>query len=200
MSRVISACGARSVPSMTVTCLTAIPPGCPPDPSQSGPGTFTVTVDLNCAPCLKPPPHTEPPSGTVTLSKLPILEVSSCAGAMAPQGHEMRSLRRCLLVLVSGSLLPLLSSMALADPPPPASPAPSATLSSPQADLTTPDVRQVLPAAELEAPLPDIDDPQEPPTVAVKGEYHPSILGGIPSLWWALCHPTQAWRIFTPIQ
>jgi hypothetical protein len=89
---------------------------------------------------------------------------------------------------------------------PPATP-PAAVKKAPPAqgglDLAPPDIRRILPARELEGPLLDLDEPEEPPpTVQVHGQRQtaPVVPGGIASLWWGATHPTQAWRIFTPVQ
>ena len=71
-------------------------------------------------------------------------------------------------------------------------------------NLTAPDVRSVVPADELQKPLADseqITEVQESETVAVKGERDaPDVPGGFGALWWALNHPSQAWRILTPVE
>jgi hypothetical protein len=71
-------------------------------------------------------------------------------------------------------------------------------------NLTPPDIRTVIPAEELQEPLPTPDQEaiaEEQETVEVKTENEtPVVLGGFASLWWALNHPSQAWRIFTPIE
>jgi hypothetical protein len=71
-------------------------------------------------------------------------------------------------------------------------------------DLTPPDIRNVMPAEALEAPLADPDEQQPvsaPETVQVKGSTAaPDVPGGIASLWWGLRHPSQAWRILAPAQ
>jgi hypothetical protein len=71
-------------------------------------------------------------------------------------------------------------------------------------NLNAPDVRTVVPADELKEPLltnEQIAETQEADTVAVKGnkdlEEAPLGFGAI---WWALNHPSQAWRIFTPVE
>lgn len=71
-------------------------------------------------------------------------------------------------------------------------------------DLAAPDIRTVMPAAELQEPLPTEDQQEqaeEGTTVQVKGpEDTPNVPGGFGALWWALRHPSQAWRIFTPVE
>lgn len=72
-------------------------------------------------------------------------------------------------------------------------------------DLHPPDVRKVFPLAELQKRLPDADDErvaQEDATVQVSTERvgpPPSVPIGILAPFWAIRHPTQAWRIFMPV-
>jgi hypothetical protein len=65
-------------------------------------------------------------------------------------------------------------------------------------DLKAPDIRRIVPEAELRQPLtePEIEEQQ----VQVEGT-RPEVYvpGGIASLPWAVMHPTQAWRIFLPV-
>lgn len=72
-------------------------------------------------------------------------------------------------------------------------------------NLTAPDIRTVVSPEELKEPLPSneqITETEDADTVAVKGN------GGVPAdvpmgfgaLWWALNHPTQAWRIVAPAE
>jgi len=74
----------------------------------------------------------------------------------------------------------------------------------PPLDLTPPDIRTVMPASELEQPLPteeQQEQAQEGATVQVEGAKNtPDVPGGFGALWWALRHPSQAWRIFTPVE
>lgn len=71
-------------------------------------------------------------------------------------------------------------------------------------NLTPPDVRTVIPPEELKEPLPT-EDQQEQQTDAATVEVRtdpdsPNVPGGFGALFWALRHPTQAWRIFTPVE
>jgi hypothetical protein len=74
----------------------------------------------------------------------------------------------------------------------------------PPLNLTAPDVRTVVSADELKEPLPSSDqvtEVQEDQTVSVKGEGVPADVPlGFGAIWWALNHPTQAWRIVTPVE
>jgi hypothetical protein len=70
-------------------------------------------------------------------------------------------------------------------------------------NLTAPDVRTVVPEEELKEPLPNTDqiaETQESETVSVKGEQGvpPDVPVGLGAIWWAVGHPSQAWRILTP--
>jgi hypothetical protein len=71
-------------------------------------------------------------------------------------------------------------------------------------NLTAPDVRTVVSADELKEPLPSNDqvaEVQEADTVSVKSEGVPTdVPGGLGAIWWALNHPSQAWRILTPAE
>jgi hypothetical protein len=72
-------------------------------------------------------------------------------------------------------------------------------------NLTAPDVRTVVSADELKEPLPSDDqitEVQEDQTVSVKGEMGvpPDVPGGFGAIWWAVNHPSQAWRILAPAE
>jgi hypothetical protein len=72
-------------------------------------------------------------------------------------------------------------------------------------NLTAPDVRTVVPESELKEPLPNTDqitETQESDTVSVKGDQGvpPDVPGGFGAIWWAVNHPSQAWRILTPAE
>jgi hypothetical protein len=110
----------------------------------------------------------------------------------------MRLLRTILLAAIAGGAL---ATAWAADPPakPPQQPAsPPPTL-----NIAPPDVHKVLPQQDLEGPLADLDAPEdEPPDVKVNGDHKaPQIPGNqIAALWWGITHPSQAWRLFTPVQ
>ena len=72
-------------------------------------------------------------------------------------------------------------------------------------NLTAPDVRTVVSADELKEPLPSneqIAETQESQTVSVKGDagVPPDVPVGFGAIWWALNHPSQAWRILAPYE
>ncbi|MGH8137746.1 MAG: hypothetical protein ACREVV_06060 [Steroidobacteraceae bacterium] len=71
-------------------------------------------------------------------------------------------------------------------------------------NLTPPDIRTVVSPDELKEPLPTREQQaqsEDSETVQVKGATNaPDVPGGFGALWWALKHPTQAWRIFAPAE
>jgi hypothetical protein len=71
-------------------------------------------------------------------------------------------------------------------------------------NLTAPDVSTVVPEQELKEPLPNteqVTEVQESQTVAVKAEGVPTdVPGGLGAIWWAVVHPSQAWRIVVPAE
>jgi hypothetical protein len=85
-----------------------------------------------------------------------------------------------------------------------ATPTKSAPSQKAPLNLAAPDVRAVVPEEELQEPLPpgdQITEVQEDRTVAVKAEgVPPDVPLGFGAIWWALNHPSQAWRILTPAE
>ena len=87
---------------------------------------------------------------------------------------------------------------------------PAATKAKPSANgkklnLTAPDVSTVVPEQELKEPLPNteqVTEVQESQTVSVKTNegVPPDVPGGLGAIWWAVVHPSQAWRIVTPAE
>ncbi len=71
-------------------------------------------------------------------------------------------------------------------------------------NLTPPDIRTVVSPQELSEPLPTPEqqqDADDSDTVQVRAPpTAPDVPGGFGALWWALRHPTQAWRIFAPVE
>ncbi len=72
-------------------------------------------------------------------------------------------------------------------------------------NLTAPDVSTVVPEQELKEPLQNpeqIQEAQESQTVSVKATegVPPEVPGGLGAIWWAVVHPSQAWRIVTPAE
>lgn len=71
-------------------------------------------------------------------------------------------------------------------------------------NLTAPDVRTVVSAEELKEPLPSneqVTEVQEDQTVSVKGEgVPPDVPLGFGAIWWAMNHPSQAWRVVVPVE
>jgi len=72
-------------------------------------------------------------------------------------------------------------------------------------NLKAPDISTVVPEQELKEPLPNenqVTEVQEAQTVSVKTEegVPPDVPGGLGAIWWAVVHPSQAWRIVTPAE
>lgn len=72
-------------------------------------------------------------------------------------------------------------------------------------NLTAPDVSTVVSEQELKEPLQNteqIQEVQESQTVSVKSNegVPPEVPGGLGAIWWAVVHPSQAWRIVTPYE
>jgi hypothetical protein len=81
---------------------------------------------------------------------------------------------------------------------------PPAPASQGSMNLAAPDIRTVVSAEELKEPLPSEDqqaEVQDAETIQVKGANDaPDVPGGFGALWWAMKHPSQAWRIFSPAE
>jgi hypothetical protein len=109
-------------------------------------------------------------------------------------------LRSSLILIALWAALPC--AWADDSPAPAAAPATTDAPVHRSLDLTPPDIRKVMPSEQLEAPLADPDArPDDPETVQVKGATGtPEVPGGIASVFWALWHPTQAWRILAPVR
>jgi len=117
------------------------------------------------------------------------------------------------------TLFALLASAALgqaqAQTPPPASappakaavPARSVAAAHPPLDLHAPPLNHIYPSAQLRYIL-AVDDPaidEDTTEVSVKGTKYAVRVPGVPgnqllAIPWAIVHPTQAWRIFTPLE
>jgi hypothetical protein len=71
-------------------------------------------------------------------------------------------------------------------------------------NLTTPDVKHVVSEDELKEPLPDEEqqaESQDTETVQVKAKSDaPEVPSGFEGVWWAMKHPLDAWRLFSPAQ
>ncbi|HUN25801.1 MAG TPA: hypothetical protein VMU67_05780 [Steroidobacteraceae bacterium] len=112
--------------------------------------------------------------------------------ARTKRGHSAR-LRAsiALALLAAGSV-----AIARADPPATAAAQPPAKL-----NLDAPPINHVLSPSQIETLTADHDDDPPPEEVTVESRHYrdPVPLGQLRALPWALMHPTQAWRIFTPI-
>jgi hypothetical protein len=70
-------------------------------------------------------------------------------------------------------------------------------------DLKAPDIHDVMSADEIAAALPNQDDFDviAPDTVQVRGAVPaPYVPGGFAALYWAALHPSDSWRILTPVE
>jgi hypothetical protein len=70
-------------------------------------------------------------------------------------------------------------------------------------DLKSPDIHDLMSADEIAAAIPNPDETEilGPEEVAVKGATPaPYVPGGFAALYWAATHPTDAWRILTPVE
>jgi len=102
--------------------------------------------------------------------------------------HRLQVLQAFLLASALGS-----GAVLAADP------APATSASPAKLDLSAPPVEHVMPRAELRSMLAE-EEPVEGEDVRVEQpHYRVPVPGGLFALPWALLHPTQAWRIFTPV-
>lgn len=105
-----------------------------------------------------------------------------------------------LLIVVTG--LALAGVTAHADDAAIAKAAPAAPAKS--LDLRPPDITKLYTNEQLEAMLEKLDE-EHIERVEVEGarvpppQFTPKVWSGIGAPFWALLHPTQAWRIFAPI-
>jgi hypothetical protein len=89
--------------------------------------------------------------------------------------------------------------------PPKPAPTKTARTNGKKLNLTAPDVSTVVPEQELKEPLQNqdqINEVQESQTVSVKTNegVPPDVPGGLGAIWWAVVHPSQAWRIVAPAE
>jgi hypothetical protein len=110
---------------------------------------------------------------------------------------------RAALMLIS---LLVIAQGAVAEEPAADSPAATQQTTSPKKlDLRLPDIRTIFPQATIDAVLSRTRDRDTIEEVEVEGARSrvipstPSIPGGWFAPFWAFAHPTQAWRIFTPL-
>ena len=101
--------------------------------------------------------------------------------------------------IVAGALTGAAAVAWAADPPAP--PHPSAAPHAPQRlDLSAPPLNHVLSARELRAMETDDASADESEVEVDAGHYHAPVPNGfLHALPWAVMHPTQAWRVFTPV-
>jgi hypothetical protein len=161
-----------------------------PAPSASTPngapstGTRTVTDSATSASQAEPGGNGSPADATGASS-------ANGSGATKPAPVCFKLSGRCVEVAKEGS--PKVGTLARVDP-----------RQKGPLNLAAPDVRSVMSAEELKEPLPSQDEViqlQETQTVSVKGDQVPADVPlGFGAIWWALNHPSQAWRIFTPAE
>ena len=79
---------------------------------------------------------------------------------------------------------------------------PAKATNSATLDLRAPPITQVFSEAELQQKLEDPNEEiHEAPTVQVEGERQITPVSvGLMAIPWAIVHPSQAWRIFMPVQ
>jgi hypothetical protein len=136
-----------------------------------------------------------PPSTTDTSSSAPP------AAGQAPAGQSTGSKTDPVCFKLTGHCVD--SSRATAKAGTAGSTKAGSTAGKKPLNLTAPDVRTVVPESELKEPLPNTDqitETQEADTVSVKGDQGvpADVPVGFGAIWWAVNHPSQAWRIFTP--
>ena len=105
--------------------------------------------------------------------------------------HRLHSVTAFLLASV------LAQGAALAADPNPASA--TSTAPKPALDLRAPPVEQVIPRADLQSMFADEDSEDQDYVRVEQSHYRAPVPGGLLAIPWALLHPTQAWRIFTPV-
>lgn len=67
-------------------------------------------------------------------------------------------------------------------------------------DLTTPPITRVMTPEQVQALIGEPDDAEPEEVMVERGRYQePVPEGQIQALAWALMHPLEAWRIFTPV-
>jgi hypothetical protein len=67
-------------------------------------------------------------------------------------------------------------------------------------DLSAPPINHVMTPEQVQALIGDTDDPGPEDVMVQESRYQaPVPRGQIQALTWALVHPLQAWRIFTPV-
>jgi hypothetical protein len=130
--------------------------------------------------------HSNPPGAQALAGALVLLVASVCAAQEPPA-------------------LPAPSAVSVSEAPTPAAPLPER-----QVDIHIDDARKLLSSErweEMLAAQPDEDDSSSDlpelggADVEVEGErVAPRVPSGIAGLFWALRHPTQAWRLFAPAQ
>ncbi len=111
-------------------------------------------------------------------------------------------LRNSLISLALAAAIPMAAFAA--DPPKVSTPVQaSSTPPTPRVlNIKAPDIHQVMSAEQIAAAIPNPDETEmEAQEVSVRGEHPaPYVPGGFAALYWAATHPTDSWRILTPVQ
>jgi hypothetical protein len=147
------------------------------------------------------------PASATTLGA-PSTPAAPATGDQAPTGTSQTTDTRSAAAKPGASKVCFKLAMRCVDAKPPRGKTGSASKDSPAAqqplNLNAPDIRTVVPPEELKEPLPASEqafEEQEADTVQIKGESNaPDVPGGFGALWWALNHPSQAWRIVAPAE
>ncbi len=111
-------------------------------------------------------------------------------------------LRNSLISLALAAAIPVAAFAA--DPPKATTPVQksSAPPTPRLLDIKPPEIHQVMSAEQIAAAIPNPDETEiEAQEVAVRGAVPaPYVPGGFAALYWAAIHPTDSWRILTPVQ
>ena len=135
---------------------------------------------------------------------------------LSPLCATVRSFGMALAVVASAVLAPVPAQAQTQTQTPSAAPAASSAPAKPAAhagrkpasahqgamDLHAPPLGHIYPRSELQYILADTSDPDSAEEVSVKGAKAvvPVPLGQLQAIPWAILHPTQAWRVFTPLE
>jgi hypothetical protein len=148
-----------------------------------------------------PPSPPAPASGDATQGSQGAAAAQAATGAPATADADKSGKRPPVCFQLTGRCVELKKAPAAKGA---ANASKDGSSAKPPLNLAAPDVRTVVSADELKEPLPSNDqvtEVQEDQTVSVKGEGVPADVPlGFGAIWWALNHPTQAWRIVTPVE
>jgi hypothetical protein len=147
-------------------------------------------------------PASAPPSTGANSSTAPSSPATSATGQAPPAGQATASKSDPVCFKLTGRCV---DNSKPATKAATAGSAKAGSSSKQPLNLTAPDVRTVVPESELKEPLPSTDqvtETQEADTVQVKTDegVPPDVPLGFGAIWWAVNHPSQAWRIVTPAE